>query len=153
MPTHIYTRLGDWDGVIRGNLRAAEAALEYPAGEHGEFVWDEFRHAIEYLVYAYLQKGDDAAAAQIEAAAHDGATRTHLQDGVSPGVDASRYALERRAWRQAAQIVPRQPATLDGTVSRGRRPSHVSPADWAWPTNARSMKPKPKANGSINLRP
>lgn len=26
MPTHIYTRLGDWDAVIRGNLRAAEAA-------------------------------------------------------------------------------------------------------------------------------
>ena len=38
MPTHIYTRLGDWDGVIRGNLRAADAALKYPAGENGEFV-------------------------------------------------------------------------------------------------------------------
>ena len=57
MPTHIYTRLGDWDGVIRGNLLAADAALEHPAGAHGEFVWDEFPHAIEYLVYAYLQKG------------------------------------------------------------------------------------------------
>ena len=33
MPTHIYTRLGDWDGVIRGNLRAADAALKYPAGD------------------------------------------------------------------------------------------------------------------------
>ena len=42
MPTHIYTRLGDWDAVIRGNLRAADAALEHPAGEQGEFVWDEF---------------------------------------------------------------------------------------------------------------
>jgi len=40
MPTHIYTRLGDWDGSIRGNLRAADAALKYPAGEHGEFVCD-----------------------------------------------------------------------------------------------------------------
>jgi hypothetical protein len=40
MPTHIYTRLGDWHGVIRGNLRAAEAALRYPTGEHGELVWD-----------------------------------------------------------------------------------------------------------------
>src|SRR5260370_2049640 len=34
MPTHIYTRLGDWNGVIRGNLRAADAALQYPAGAH-----------------------------------------------------------------------------------------------------------------------
>ena len=30
MPTHIYTRLGDWDGVIRGNLLAADAALQVP---------------------------------------------------------------------------------------------------------------------------
>jgi len=63
MPTHVYTRLGDWDGVVCGNLRAAEAALRYPAGEHGEFVWDEFPHAIEYLLYAYLQQGADAQAA------------------------------------------------------------------------------------------
>jgi hypothetical protein len=66
MPTHIYTRLGDWNGVIRGNLRAADAALKYPAGDRGEFVWDEFPHALEYLVYAYLQKGaDDGAATQL----------------------------------------------------------------------------------------
>jgi len=54
MPTHIYTRLGDWDGVIRGNLRAEAAALKYPAGDQGQYVTDEFPHAIEYLVYAYL---------------------------------------------------------------------------------------------------
>jgi hypothetical protein len=52
MPTHIYTRLGEWNGVVQGNLRAAEAALEHPAGDQGEFVWDEFPPAIEYLVYA-----------------------------------------------------------------------------------------------------
>ena len=89
MPTHIYTRLGDWDGVIRGNLRAADAALEYPAGDHGEFVWDEFPHAIEYLVYAYLQKGDFAdAAAAARAAAQYGAHRTDVQDRLPPGFDA-----------------------------------------------------------------
>src|SRR5262245_5955132 len=66
MQTHIYTRLGDWNGVIRGNLRAARAALDYPAGDKGQFVWDEFCHAIEYLVYAYLQQGNyRAAAAQL----------------------------------------------------------------------------------------
>ncbi len=87
MPTHIYTRLGDWNAVIRGNLRAAEAALEYPAGDHGEFVWDEFPHAIEYLVYAYLQRGsDDEAAAQLKRLRDDGPSGTHLQDGLSPGV-------------------------------------------------------------------
>jgi tetratricopeptide (TPR) repeat protein len=114
MPTHIYTRLGDWDGVIRGNLRAAEAALEYPAGDHGEFVWDEFPHAIEYLVYAYLQKGaDDEAAAQLK--------RLHATARLEPTFKTAfhlasipaRYALERRAWNEAALIASREPATLD----------------------------------------
>jgi len=114
MPTHIYTRLGDWDAVIRGNLRAAEAALKYPAGEHGEFVWDEFPHAVEYLVYAHLQKGsDDAAAAQVK--------RLHTTERLEPSFKTAfhlsstqaRYALERRAWAEAASLAPRTPASLD----------------------------------------
>lgn len=114
MPTHIYTRLGDWDGVIRGNLQAADAALEHPAGEHGEFVWDEFAHAIEYLLYAYLQQGaDDKAATQLQ--------RLHTRAGLEPTFKTAfhlastqaRYALERRAWGEAALIAPRTPATLD----------------------------------------
>ena len=89
MPTHIYTRLGDWDGVIRGNLLAANAALKTPAGEHGELVWDEFPHAIEYLVYAYLQKGDydDARGAARSPLGH-ATPGAQLQDGVSPRVHA-----------------------------------------------------------------
>jgi hypothetical protein len=114
MSTHIYTRLGDWNGVIRGNLRAEEAALKYPAGDHGEFVSDEFPHAIEYLVYAYLQKGEDTeAAAQI---ARLRAT-THLQPTFKTAFHLAstqaRFALERRAWTEAASISPRQPATVD----------------------------------------
>jgi len=114
MPTHIYTRLGDWDGVIRGNLRAAEAALAHPAGDHGEFVWDEFPHAIEYLVYAYLQQGaDDAAAVQLQ--------RLHTTSRLEPTFKTAfhlastnaRYALERRAWSEAAALAARMPASLD----------------------------------------
>src|SRR5882724_158920 len=114
MPTHIYTRLGDWNGVIRGNLRAAQAALDYPAGEHGEFVWDEFCHAIEYLIYAYLQKHDYAAAA-----VHLRRLRTtqRLEPSFKTAFHLmstqARYALERRAWNEAAHIVPRQPTNLN----------------------------------------
>jgi tetratricopeptide (TPR) repeat protein len=114
MPTHIYTRLGDWDGVIRGNLRAADAALQYPAGAHGELVWDEFPHAIEYLVYAYLQVGADGdAATQLK--------RLHSTTNLEPTFKTAfhlastraRYTLERHAWIEAAMIVPREPSTLD----------------------------------------
>lgn len=113
MPTHIYTRLGDWDGVIRGNLKAADAALEYPAGEHGEFVWDEFPHAIEYLIYAYLQKGDDeAAAAQLRRLQTTARLEPTFKTAFHLASTQSRYALERRDWEEAAKLVPRQPETL-----------------------------------------
>jgi tetratricopeptide (TPR) repeat protein len=114
MPTHIYTRLGDWNGAIRGNLLAADAALEYPAGEHGEFVWDEFPHAIEYLVYAYLQQGnDDAAAAQIKRLRTTAKLEPTFKAAFHLASTQARYALERRAWSEAEQIVPRQPDILD----------------------------------------
>jgi tetratricopeptide (TPR) repeat protein len=109
MPTHIYTRLGNWPEVVRGNIKAAEAALDFPAGDRGQFVWDEFPHAIEYLVYAYLQMGaDDSAAAQLK--------RLHGTPGLEPTFKTAfhlastqaRYALERKAWKEAAAIVPRE---------------------------------------------
>lgn len=114
MPTHIYTRVGDWNGVIRGNLRAAEAALGSPAGDHGELVSDEFPHAIEYLVYAYLQIGADH-----EADAQT--SRLHATTRLEPTFKTAfhlastqaRYALERRDWSAAAAIVPRADAGID----------------------------------------
>lgn len=114
MPTHIYTRLGDWDGVIRGNLKAAAAALEYPAGDHGEFVWDEFPHAIEYLIYAYLQKGADyEAAAQLKRLRETVRLQPSFKTAFHLASTKSRYALERRAWKEAVLLAPREPATLD----------------------------------------
>ncbi len=114
MPTHIYTRLGVWDGVVRGNIRAAEAALMHPAGDHGELVSDEYPHAIEYLVYAYLQQGDDSQAGTwLE--------RLLVAEPLQPGFKTAfhiastqaRFALERRDWGAAAKLVPRDPAFLD----------------------------------------
>lgn len=114
MPTHIYTRLGDWNGVIRGNLKSAAAALEYPAGDHGQFVWDEFPHAIEYLVYAYLQTGaDDEAATQLKRLRATDRLQPSFKTAFHLASTQARYALERRAWDEAVSLVPRKPATLD----------------------------------------
>lgn len=142
MPTHIYTRLGDWNAVIRGNLLAAEAALEHPAGEKGEWVWDEFPHAIEYLVYAYLQKGADSeAATQLK--------RLHSTPRLEPTFKTAfhltstqaRYVLERHAWAEAMSLVPREPATLDwdrftwaeaiARFARGLGAAHIGKVDEA----------------------
>jgi tetratricopeptide (TPR) repeat protein len=83
-------------------------------GEKGELVWDEFPHAIEYLVYGYLQQGaDEEAARQLK--------RLHGTANLEPSFKTAfhlvstraRYTLERRAWDEAASIVPREPATLE----------------------------------------
>jgi tetratricopeptide (TPR) repeat protein len=113
MPTHIYTWLGDWNAVIRGNLLAAEAALEYPAGDRGEFVWDEYPHAIEYVLYAYLQKGaDDEAAAQLKRLRTTARLEPTFKTAFHLASTQARYTLERGAWNEAALLVPREPATL-----------------------------------------
>jgi tetratricopeptide (TPR) repeat protein len=113
MPTHIFTRLGDWDAVVRGNLRAAEAALAYPAGDAGQFVWDEFPHAIEYLVYAYLQMGaDELAAAQLTRLGQTARLEPSFKTAFHLASTRARYALERRAWSDAMSLPARDPATL-----------------------------------------
>lgn len=114
MPTHIYTRLGKWDRVVDGNLRAAEASLDHRVGEKN-LVWDEFPHAIEYMVYAYLQLGrEDSALAQLRRLQATGQqleptfkTAFHLAS------TAARWALERRDWAGAMALQPRMPASLD----------------------------------------
>jgi len=114
MPTHIYTRLGDWPAVINGNLRAADAALDSPAGDHGEFVWDEFPHAIEYLVYAYLQQGaDNEARAQLTRLRETPRLEPTFKTAFHLVSTRARYVLERRDWDAAAALVPREPASLD----------------------------------------
>ena len=114
MPTHIYTRLGDWDGVVRGNLRAADAALKYPAGEGGKFVWDEFPHAIEYLIYGYLQQGaDEKAAAQLQRLRDTPRLEPSFKTAFHLASTQSRCALERRDWKAALAITPREPTELD----------------------------------------
>jgi tetratricopeptide (TPR) repeat protein len=114
MPTHIYIRLGDWDAVVRGNLAAATAALEHPAGERGELVSDEFPHAIEYLVYAYLQRGmDDSAATQWKRLRETSRLQPTFKTAFNVASIPARYALERRAWSEAARLVPRDFPGLD----------------------------------------
>lgn len=113
MPTHIYTRLGRWDEVVDGNVRAAEAALEHPAGDRGQFVWDEYPHAIEYVVYGFLQKGaDDEAAAWLTRLRGTERLQPTFKTAFHQASTAARYALERRAWAEAVALIPREPSAL-----------------------------------------
>ena len=113
MPTHIFVLLGRWDEVIDWNRRAAAAALAQRVGPSGAHVWDEFPHAVEYLVYAHLQRGDDAAAADLIRSLNETPDlQPSFKTAFHYASTSARYALERRDWQAAGGIRVRTPATL-----------------------------------------
>ena len=59
MPSHTFTRLGLWDECIKSNLASVASSKCYAeqAGIKGH--WDEELHGLDYLMYAYLQKGQN----------------------------------------------------------------------------------------------
>lgn len=116
MPSHIFIRLGLWEDSIGSNLSSAKAAREHAAARNpGEAVmaFDEL-HALDYLVYAWLQRGEDGKAhATLDRVAKT--TKLDLPNFAAAYALAAipgRYALERHAWAEAAAIQPRQPAAF-----------------------------------------
>ncbi len=110
MPTHIYVRLGDWPGVIEWNRKSADAALEFPAGDA---VSHHYPHAMDYLVYAYLQQGEDAKAlAAVEEALAKSKYQGTFISAFHLAAIPARYAVERRDWAAAASLQPVTPADL-----------------------------------------
>jgi tetratricopeptide (TPR) repeat protein len=99
MPSHIFTRLGLWNESITANLAAREAALHQ--GDTGEAL-----HAMDYLVYAYLQKGDDAAAAQVirQLKTMQALRMSDFKIGYAATAMPIRYIVERKKWSDAEQI-------------------------------------------------
>ena len=116
MPSHIFTRLGLWEDSITSNLASREAAHQ-----HGDT--REELHAMDYLVYAYLQRGRDKEAGQVIQELNN---MTKLNEGNFTIAYAStampiRYAVERGQWAEAAGIVP----------PTGAPPQVVAIAVWA----------------------
>jgi tetratricopeptide (TPR) repeat protein len=116
MPSHIFTRLGLWDDSINSNLAAQQAA--HQQGDTGEEL-----HAMDYLVYAYLQRGRDKEAAQVIEQLENMPSRNAGDFKIAYASTAMpvRYAVERGQWADASAIVP--PA--------GAAPQVVATAVWA----------------------
>ncbi len=110
MPTHIYVRLGEWPAVIEWNRRSADAALGFPAGDA---VSHHYAHAMDYLVYAYLQEGEDVEArAAVEEALSRGPYQGTFISAFHLAAMPARYAVERRDWAAAAALSPLSPPDL-----------------------------------------
>jgi hypothetical protein len=120
MPGHIFARLGMWSQDIAANLDSVNAS-ELAAKQHLDGVAHEL-HAYEFLLYAYLQDGDDAHAKKIYEST-DSMIR-HL--AAIPGIEndgmymftsymqvefPSIYHLERHEWNEVLAI-PEPPHPL-----------------------------------------
>ena len=106
MPSHIFTRRGLWKEAVKSNLAAEAAAISYAKSHNMPGAWDEQLHAIDYLAYGYLQLGQTADAKRV-------LERMYSIRRVDPpnfkvaytfSAVPARFALERRAWREAANL-------------------------------------------------
>jgi hypothetical protein len=99
MPSHIFTRVGYWKESIESNVASQRVAKE-AADFHDQL------HSMDYLVYAYLQLGQDAKA---KAVIDDMTKVTGFPEAFLPGpyalaVSPARYAIERGDWKAAAEL-------------------------------------------------
>jgi hypothetical protein len=107
MPSHTFTRVGSWNESIESNLRSAEAA-------HREHAVSDEMHAMDYLVYAYLQTARDQAARTVAGALEallsglpkegTGLTVMAAAGFFAAAAIPARCALERSAWADAAAL-------------------------------------------------
>lgn len=116
MPSHIYVRLGDWPSVIQWNRRSAEAALRQPVGDA---VSHHYLHAIDYLAYAQLQRGEDARAEALhEQAMERGPYQPSFISAYHVAALPARLAVERQRWEDASALKSRSPDYLPWNQAR-----------------------------------
>jgi tetratricopeptide (TPR) repeat protein len=115
MPGHIYARLGMWPQDIEANLGSVAAAKAAQA-KYGSGMMDE-PHAYDFLLYAYLQSGQDDRARwvldQTTSLLDQLAAMPEMVGRRMPGMVAYYrskfavfYALEMRDWKSAAALEP-----------------------------------------------
>ncbi|QCW98939.1 tetratricopeptide repeat protein [Aggregatimonas sangjinii] len=107
MPSHIFTRLGIWEESIQSNIQSAESARCYKQAMHINDGFFEEIHAIDYLVYAYLQQGDNTRAER-EYNAISASTTVHPLNVTAVmyplAAIPARMALENKNWNKAASL-------------------------------------------------
>lgn len=106
MPSHIFTRLGMWDDSIASNIASSRSAVARAQRMHGGGGSFDQLHAVDYLVYAYLQEGRDTSARKL-LDEMDSITRLDAEDFAAAyafAASPARWALERHDWKAAAAL-------------------------------------------------
>ena len=110
MPSHIFARVGLWQDDIDSNV-ASIAATRKTAAMHMGGEAHQF-HAMDFLVYAYLQSGHDAEAQHV---IEETKTMPRMKSDKYGEYDAhayvlaqfpAMYELELHHWTEAAALIP-----------------------------------------------
>jgi tetratricopeptide (TPR) repeat protein len=115
MAGHIFARLGMWPQDIAAQLGSIEAS-EAAEARHESGIMDE-PHSYDFLMYAYLQSGQDAKAKAVLEKVPSVVDRIAAMPGMGGGYMAGMaeyyrakfpifYALETRDWQAAAALEP-----------------------------------------------
>jgi tetratricopeptide (TPR) repeat protein len=115
MPGHIFARLGMWQQDIDAQLASIQAA-EAAESQHEDGLMDE-PHSYDFLMYAYLQSGQDKSAQEVlhksvlvidrmDAMPEMGPSHRDGMSGYYRTKFPIFYALEMRDWQTAATLQP-----------------------------------------------
>jgi len=107
MPSHIFTRLGLWNESINSNIDSANSAVCYAESVNPNANWVSEIHALDYLVYAYLQMGDNVRAQSemnkmIEI--KEVFPSDHFASAYALIAVPSRLAIENKNWQLATEL-------------------------------------------------
>jgi len=96
MPSHIFSRVGQWQDSIDMNVRSRAVAKADR----------DLYHALDYLTYASLQLGRDAEARKLVefVQSNEKFNEQTRQIAYAAAVIPARFALERGEWTKAAQL-------------------------------------------------
>jgi hypothetical protein len=102
MPSHIFVRLGLWSDAIDWNIRSAASAKKNSLNNVTSL---HYPHALDYLMYSYLQKCEDQKAKETLAKVN---APENYEDNLASayGIAASqaRFVLERKQWKEASEL-------------------------------------------------
>ena len=119
MPSHIFVRLGLWQEAIDSNLAAAASAAQAIDMHLSDAHYQT--HAMDFLQYAYLQSGQEAAARRLVEDVKSVHRLTPEQVADQESIFACRVAIELHRWKEAADLpIPQVRLSYQDTVYRVR---------------------------------
>lgn len=106
MPSHIFTRLGLWEESVNTNINSSASATCYAQSISPGAHWDEEIHAMGYLVYAYLQTGDNKNAMEQYdyLKTFKEVFPPNFKISYSAAAIPARIAVENKNWEEASKL-------------------------------------------------